>query len=78
MTCMTLGGRAAEQVLIGKISTGAQDDLEKVTKMTCQVALYGFSDKVGLLSFPQEDTFETSKPYSSKDCSTYWPVKLEN
>ncbi|MCD7456250.1 ATP-dependent zinc metalloprotease FTSH 8, mitochondrial [Datura stramonium] len=68
MTCMTLGGRAAEQVLIGKISTGAQDDLEKVTKMTyAQVALYGFSDKVGLLSFPQrEDTFETSKPYSSK------------
>ncbi|KAJ8533823.1 hypothetical protein K7X08_007147 [Anisodus acutangulus] len=68
MTCMTLGGRAAEQVLIGKISTGAQDDLEKVTKMTyAQVAVYGFSDKVGLLSFPQrEDTSETSKPYSSK------------
>ncbi|XP_016490395.2 ATP-dependent zinc metalloprotease FTSH 8, mitochondrial [Nicotiana tabacum] len=68
MTCMTLGGRAAEQVLIGKISTGAQDDLEKVTKMTyAQVAVYGFSDKVGLLSFPRrDDTFETSKPYSSK------------
>ncbi|KAA8516414.1 hypothetical protein F0562_016707 [Nyssa sinensis] len=46
MTCMTLGGRAAEQVLIGKISTGAQNDLEKVTKMTyAQVAVYGFSDK---------------------------------
>ncbi|PHT36303.1 ATP-dependent zinc metalloprotease FTSH 3, mitochondrial [Capsicum baccatum] len=68
MTCMTLGGRAAEQVLIGKISTGAQDDLEKVTKMTyAQVAVYGFSDKVGLLSFPQrEGTSEISKPYSSK------------
>ncbi|KAK9176085.1 hypothetical protein WN944_028098 [Citrus x changshan-huyou] len=68
MTCMTLGGRAAEQVLLGKISTGAQNDLEKVTKMTyAQVAVYGFSDKVGLLSFPQrEDTFEMSKPYSSK------------
>ncbi|XP_016462947.1 ATP-dependent zinc metalloprotease FTSH 10, mitochondrial-like [Nicotiana tabacum] len=68
MTCMTLGGRAAEQVLIGKISTGAQNDLEKVTKMTyAQVAVYGFSDKVGLLSFPQrEDGFEMSKPYSSK------------
>ncbi|PHT36322.1 ATP-dependent zinc metalloprotease FTSH 3, mitochondrial [Capsicum baccatum] len=34
MTCMTLGGRAAEQVLIGKISTGAHDDLKKVTNMT--------------------------------------------
>ncbi|KAF7823744.1 ATP-dependent zinc metalloprotease FTSH 10, mitochondrial-like [Senna tora] len=68
VTCMTLGGRAAEQVLLGKISTGAQNDLEKVTKMTyAQVAVYGFSDKVGLLSFPpREDTFEMSKPYSSK------------
>ncbi|AES88884.1 putative ATPase, AAA-type, core, peptidase, FtsH, peptidase M41, FtsH extracellular [Medicago truncatula] len=64
MTCMTLGGRAAEQVLIGAISTGAQNDLEKVTKMTyAQVAIYGFSEKVGLLSFPQnEDQF--GKPYS--------------
>ncbi|XVF46543.1 hypothetical protein PTKIN_Ptkin03bG0035300 [Pterospermum kingtungense] len=68
MTCMTLGGRAAEQVLLGKISTGAQNDLEKVTKMTyAQVAVYGFSDKVGLLSFPQrDDGFELSKPYSNK------------
>ncbi|XP_021622945.1 ATP-dependent zinc metalloprotease FTSH 8, mitochondrial isoform X2 [Manihot esculenta] len=68
VTCMTLGGRAAEQVLLGKISTGAQNDLEKVTKMTyAQVAVYGFSEKVGLLSFPQrEDTFEMTKPYSSK------------
>ncbi|XP_038684794.1 ATP-dependent zinc metalloprotease FTSH 10, mitochondrial-like isoform X3 [Tripterygium wilfordii] len=68
MTCMTLGGRAAEQVLLGKISTGAQNDLEKVTKMTyAQVAVYGFSDKVGLLSFPQsDDGFEMIKPYSSK------------
>ncbi|XP_050236169.1 ATP-dependent zinc metalloprotease FTSH 10, mitochondrial-like [Mercurialis annua] len=68
MTCMTLGGRAAEQVLLGKISTGAQNDLEKVTKMTyAQVAVYGFSEKVGLLSFPQrEDSMEMTKPYSSK------------
>lgn len=69
MTCMTLGGgRASKQVLLGKISTGAQNDLEKVTKMTyAQVAVYGFSDKVGLLSFPQrDDVFEMTKPYSSK------------
>ena len=54
--------------MLGKISTGAQNDLEKVTKMTyAQVAVYGFSDKVGLLSFPQrDDGFEMSKPYSSK------------
>lgn len=71
MTCMTLGGRAAEEVLIGKISTGAQNDLEKVTKMTyAQVAVYGFSEKVGLLSFPQKDGgFEMSKPYSNQTAS---------
>lgn len=57
------------QVLIGKISTGAQNDLEKVTQMTyAQVAVYGFSEKVGLLSFPQKG-FEMSKPYSSHTAS---------
>ncbi|KAL8115606.1 hypothetical protein AgCh_022200 [Apium graveolens] len=69
MTCMTLGGRASEQVMLGKISTGAQNDLEKVTKMTyAQVAVYGFSEKVGLLSFPQREDggFEMTKPYSNK------------
>ncbi|KAE8719435.1 ATP-dependent zinc metalloprotease FTSH 3 [Hibiscus syriacus] len=68
VTCMTLGGRAAEQVLLGKISTGAQNDLEKVTKMTyAQIAVYGFSDKVGLLSLPRrDDAFEMTKPYSNK------------
>jgi len=64
MICMTLGGRAAEQVLIGRISTGAQNDLEKVTKMAYNsVAVYGMNDKVGLLSFPPQDgAFD--KPYS--------------
>ncbi|KAK8918326.1 hypothetical protein KSP39_PZI021776 [Platanthera zijinensis] len=68
MTCMTLGGRASEEVLLGKVSTGAQNDLEKVTKMTyAQVAIYGFSAKVGLLSFPpKEDSLEMSKPYSNE------------
>ncbi|KAK9734798.1 hypothetical protein RND81_04G163900 [Saponaria officinalis] len=67
-TCMVLGGRAAEQVMLGEISTGAQHDLEKVTKMTyAQVAVYGFSDKVGLLSFPtKDDGIQMMKPYSSK------------
>lgn len=55
------------QVLLGKISTGAQNDLEKVTKMTYQqVAVFGFSEKVGLLSFPQrDDSYEMTKPYSN-------------
>lgn len=56
------------QILLGKISTGAQNDLEKVTKMTyAQVAVYGFSEKVGLLSFPQrDDGMEMTKPYGNQ------------
>jgi len=57
------------QILLGKVSTGAQNDLERVTKMTYeQVAVYGFSDKVGLLSFPRNnDGMEgLSKPYSNE------------
>ncbi|XP_039849930.1 ATP-dependent zinc metalloprotease FTSH 3, mitochondrial-like isoform X4 [Panicum virgatum] len=71
MTCMMLGGRAAEEVLIGKTSTGAQNDLEKVTNMTyAQVAVYGFSEKVGLLSFPQSGSgFGMGKPYGSQTAS---------
>jgi AFG3 family protein len=56
MMCMTLGGRAAEEVMLGKISTGAQNDLEKVTKMAyARVAVYGMNEKVGMLSFPSDE-----------------------
>lgn len=66
-TCMTLGGRVAEQVLLGKISTGAWNDLQKVTEMIYdQITVYGFSDKVGHLCLrPTEVTDERSKPYGS-------------
>ena len=61
---MTLGGRAAEEVMLGKISTGAQNDLEKVTKMAYnRVAVYGMNEKVGMLSFPSDDQ-QFQKPYS--------------
>jgi AFG3 family protein len=61
---MTLGGRAAEEVMLGKISTGAQNDLEKVTKMAYnRVAVYGMNSKVGMLSFPSDDQ-SSQKPYS--------------
>jgi len=64
MMCMTLGGRAAEEVMLGKISTGAQNDLEKVTKMAYnRVAVYGMNSKVGMLSFPSDDQ-SSQKPYS--------------
>jgi len=66
--CMTLGGRAAEQVFFNKISTGALSDLQKVTKVAyAMVSVYGMNDKIGNVSFydPQnENGFQ--KPYSEE------------
>jgi cell division protease FtsH len=63
--CMALGGRAAESVIFGKISTGAQSDLDHVTKMAySMISIYGLDEKVGNVSFygMSQDTFQ--KPYS--------------
>ncbi|MEE4259180.1 MAG: ATP-dependent zinc metalloprotease FtsH [Bacteroidales bacterium] len=65
-----LGGRAAEQVIFGKVSTGALNDLEKVTKQAfAMVAYFGFSKKVGNISFydssGQQD-YAFNKPFSEK------------
>jgi AFG3 family protein len=65
---MTLGGRAAEEVFFGKISTGAQNDLERITKMAyAMVTIYGMSEKIGQLSFndPQNE-YGFQKPYSDE------------
>jgi AFG3 family protein len=64
MIAMALGGRAAEAVMLGRISTGAQNDLERVTRMAySQVAVYGMNEAVGLLSFPPEEG-RLQNPYS--------------
>jgi len=65
--CMTFGGRAAEEIVFGKISTGAQSDLDQITKMAYgMVAIYGMNDKVGNVSFYglQQDQFQ--RPYSDE------------
>ncbi|KAI6178751.1 AFG3-like protein 2 [Aphelenchoides besseyi] len=65
--CMTLGGRVSEMLFFGRITTGAQDDLQKVTQMAySQVVKYGMSEKVGPLSFdtPQPGEMAFDKPYS--------------
>ncbi len=64
--CMTLGGRAAEEVFFDKISTGAQSDLDQVTKMAYgMVAVYGMNDKVGNVSFyDMQNQNQFAKPYS--------------
>lgn len=68
MMCMTLGGRAAEDIVFGKISTGAQNDLERITKMAyAMVTIYGMNERIGNLSFydPQQD-YRMTKPYSEE------------
>ncbi len=64
--CSALGGRAAEKLIFGKISTGALSDLEKVTKQAyAMVSIYGLNDRVGNVSFYDSrgsDSF--TKPYS--------------
>ncbi|KAF9921598.1 AAA ATPase afg3 [Linnemannia zychae] len=64
--CMTLGGRVSEHIFFGTITTGAQDDLQKVTKMAyAQVATYGMDDELGPLSY-QDSKDQFTKPYSEK------------
>ncbi len=67
--CATLGGRAAEEVMFNKISTGALSDLEKVSKQAkAMVLIYGFSDKIGNITY-YDSTGEESyfnKPYSEE------------
>lgn len=65
--CMTLGGRAAEDVIFGKISTGALSDLERVTKVAySMVTMYGMNDKIGNISFydSKQSEYAFTKPYS--------------
>lgn len=68
---MTLGGRVAESLTFNKVTTGAQNDLEKVTKMAyAQVREYGMNELVGLVSFTEEEIKELGrKPFSKKMAS---------
>ncbi len=66
--CMTLGGRASEEIFFGKISTGASNDLQQITRIAySMITMYGMSEKIGNVSFydpTQENTF--TKPYSEE------------
>src|ERR1700759_826457 len=66
--CMTLGGRASESLTFNKISTGAQNDLQQVTRIAySMVTVYGMNEKIGNVSFydpAQENQF--TKPYSEE------------
>ena len=68
--CATLGGRAAEELVFSKISSGAQNDLEKVTKTAYSMVCYfGMSEKVGNVSYYDssgQSDYSFNKPYSEK------------
>lgn len=66
--CMTLGGRASEDIFFGKISTGASNDLQQITKIAySMITVYGMNDKVGNISYydPAQENYFT-KPYSEE------------
>ncbi|MBM6719953.1 MULTISPECIES: ATP-dependent zinc metalloprotease FtsH [Bacteroidaceae] len=63
--CATLGGRAAEEICVGQISTGAMNDLERVTKQAyAMIAFAGMSDKLPNLCYYNNDEYAFNKPYS--------------
>ncbi|MCC8411044.1 ATP-dependent zinc metalloprotease FtsH [Mucilaginibacter sp. UR6-1] len=66
--CMTMGGRVAEDIVFNKISTGAQNDLERITKLAyAMVTIYGMNPKVGNVSFNDtQGEYQFNKPYSEK------------
>lgn len=65
--CMTLGGRAAERIIFNKISTGAQSDLDHVTKMAySMISIFGMNEKVGNVSFYGLSQDQFQKPYSDE------------
>ena len=65
--CATLGGRAAEELFLGRISTGAMNDLERVTKQAySMIAYFGMSDKLPNLCYYSNDEYSFNRPYSEK------------
>ncbi len=72
--CMSLGGRAAEDIIFGKISTGALSDLERITKLAYgMVTIYGMNDKIGNISFYDSkggNDYSFNKPYSESTAQT--------
>ena len=69
--CATLGGRAAEELFTGRISTGAMNDLEKVTKRAYGMIAYaGMGEKLPNLCYYDNQEYQFNKPYSDKTAET--------
>jgi cell division protease FtsH len=72
--CSALGGRAAEEMVFGKVSSGAVNDLERVTKQAyAMVSIFGMSKKIGTVSYYDstgQSDYSFTKPYSEKTAQT--------
>ena len=76
--CATLGGRAAEDLFLGRISTGAMNDLERVTKQAFgMIAYLGMSEKLPNLCYYSNDEYSFNRPYSEKTAELL-DVKVKN
>jgi len=65
IVCMALAGRAAEEVFFGRVTTGASDDLRRVTQLVYStIQTYGMNSRVGQLAYPRDDNQFGDKPYS--------------
>ena len=65
IVCMALAGRAAEEVFFGRVTTGASDDLRRVTRLVYStIQTFGMNSRVGQLAYPQDDGQPGDKPYS--------------
>jgi ATP-dependent metalloprotease FtsH len=72
--CAALGGRAAEEIIFGKVSTGALSDLEKITRQAfASIVYYGLNEKIGNISYYDstgQNEYSFSKPYSENTART--------
>ena len=68
IVCMALAGRASEEICFGRVTTGASDDLKRVTELVYStIQLYGMNSRLGQLSFPKDpNAFFEERPYSEK------------
>ena len=68
IVCMALAGRAAEEIFFGRVTTGASDDLRRVTDLVYStIQLYGMNERLGQLSFPKDpNAMVDERPYSEK------------
>merc|ERR1711871_384990 len=67
MICMALGGRASEDIQFGRVTTGASDDLKRVTQIArSMVSMYGMSERVGQVAYPMPGEYDFAKPFSEE------------